>query len=162
MCEAKFVVGVREGLGVMREGIWEELRKWAESGIVGFSEVGIVDGLDEGDVNEALDVCRDGSGRGWGFGCALKCWMRKSNACVLCLDYIMKRDCSVPSYSFLSQHLHHFIIRTLSNSGHHPASSLTSIRRESMEMLRSYLSSTWERFRPLLVGAFHVRFQPIH
>lgn len=52
--EAKFDVGAR------KEGFWEESPRWAEKGAVGFSELRIVEGL-----NEGLDGQGDGSdGRG--------------------------------------------------------------------------------------------------
>lgn len=58
---AKLVMGTSEGLGAMQEGFWKELPKWAEKGIVGFPEVRIVKGLDEGEVNGGLDAYRDQS-----------------------------------------------------------------------------------------------------
>lgn len=62
MCEMRFVVGVSGGLGEMKERFWRELPRWAEKGTVGCSEVRVVLGLDEGEINRCLDGYRDGSG----------------------------------------------------------------------------------------------------
>lgn len=62
LCETKFVAGVSEGLGDMKERFWRELPRWAEKGAVGCSEVRVVLGLDEGEINRCLDGYRDGSG----------------------------------------------------------------------------------------------------
>ena len=60
-CEARFVTGTSKGLGDLKEGFWRELPGWVERGLVKCPEVRFVEGLNEREVNAALDAYRDGS-----------------------------------------------------------------------------------------------------
>ena len=60
-CEVIFVSGTSQGLGDLNEGIGRELPGWLERGLVKCPEVRFVEGLNEREVNAALDAYRDGT-----------------------------------------------------------------------------------------------------
>lgn len=59
-CQNKMIIGISTNLEPFQKQFWQDLPQWLEQGKLALQKLQIIEGLDAGKVNAALDLYEDG------------------------------------------------------------------------------------------------------